>query len=184
VCLLQAVRIRRFRQKTEGAGAFTTGMEERDYFKEDILENAISQRQRERKERRELQRNKKNLQNQKARIAAEKAKRRRRILLAALVALVIAAIFVGRSVYKIMELQREKREAQARLEEIQHKIELMEEELTRITSDDYVEQQARSHLKMIFPGETLYIIVPRSSGSQQNPVPSNTTNNTNNAAGN
>ena len=141
---------------------------ERDYFKEDILENAISQRQRERKERRELQRNKKALQDQKAVIAAQKAKRRRRILLAAIVALVIAAIFVGRSVYRLTELRREKAEAEARLAEIQEKIERMENELTRITSDEYIEQQARSHLKMIFPGETLYIVVPSGTGSSQN----------------
>ena len=150
-------------------------MEERDYFKEDILENAISQRQRERKERRELQRHKKAVQTEKARIAAEKAKRRRRIFLAALAALVIAAVFVGRSLYKINELQKEKREAEARLQEIQEKIERMEDELTRITSDEYVEQQARSHLKMIFPGETLYIIVPSSSGSSQAADPTDTT---------
>ena len=141
---------------------------DRDYFKEDILENAISQRQRERKERREIQRNKKAVQDQKAAIAAQKAKRRRRILLVAILALIVAAIFVGRSVYRIIELRREKAEAEARLVEIQEKIERMENELTRITSDEYIEQQARSHLKMIFPGETLYIVVPGGSESSPN----------------
>ena len=133
---------------------------ERDYFKEDILENAISQRQKERKERRELQRHKKIQQDQKAQIAAQKAKVRRRWFFIALIALLIAVIFVGRSLFRIFELRREKAEAEARLAEIQEKIERMESELTRITSDDYIEQQARSHLKMIFPGETLYIVVP------------------------
>ena len=143
---------------------------DRDYFKEDILENAISQRQRERKERREIQRNKKALQDQKALIAAQKAKRRRRILLVAVLALIVAAIFVGRSVYRIIELRREKANAEARLAEIQEKIERMENELTRISSDEFVEQQARSHLKMIFPGETLYIVVPSGTGSKEAPA--------------
>ena len=86
-------------------------------------------------------------------------------------ALIVAAVFVGRSVYRIFELRREKAEAEARLAEIQEKIERMEQELTRITSDDFIEQQARSHLKMIFPGETLYIVVPAGTGSQDGTEP-------------
>ncbi len=59
-----------------------------------------------------------------------------------------------------MKLQREKAEAQARLDELKIKIELLQNELERVTSDEYIEQQARTHLKMIYPGETLYIVVP------------------------
>ena len=141
---------------------------ERDLFQEAILENAISRKQKERKERREALHAKKAHAEQKAAVAAQKAKKRRRILLASILALIVAAVFVGRSVYRIWELKREKAQAEAHLAELQEKLERMENELTRITSDEYIEQQARTHLKMIFPGETLYIVVP--SGSESRPA--------------
>ena len=133
---------------------------QRDYFKEDILENAISQKQLERKQRREALQAKKTSQNQKAAAAAGRAKKRRRILWVSILVLIVALAFVGRSVYRIIELRREKANAQAQLEELEEKLERMESELTRVTSDEYIEQQARMHLRMIFPGETLYIVVP------------------------
>ena len=49
----------------------------RDYFKEDILENAISNRQRERSERREDLRKKRELQEKRNAEAAARAKRPR-----------------------------------------------------------------------------------------------------------
>ena len=134
----------------------------RDYFKEDILENAISTRQRERRERREAQRQKKAHLDQKNEAAAQRAKQRRRLLLVALVAVLIAGVLVVRSIYQINKLQKEKAEAEAKLEELEEKIALLNSELKRVTSNEYIEQQARSQLKMIFPGETLYIIVPPS----------------------
>ena len=132
----------------------------RDYFKEDILENAISNRQRERSERREDLRKKRELQEKRNAEAAARAKRRRRFLAIAALLVIIAAALVGRSIYRIIELQREKARAEAQLAELQEKIERLNSELKRVTSDEYIEQQARTQLKMIFPGETLYIVVP------------------------
>ena len=82
------------------------------------------------------------------------------MLALAVVLVIIAAALVGRSIYRIIELQKEKARAQAELEELKQKIELLESELKRVSSDEYIEQQARTQLKMIFPGETLYIVVP------------------------
>ncbi|MBQ9890897.1 MAG: septum formation initiator family protein [Firmicutes bacterium] len=132
----------------------------RDYFKEDILENAISNRQRERSERREDLRKKRELQEKRNAEAAARAKRRRRFLAIAALLVIIAAALVGRSIYRIIELQREKARAEAELAELQEKIERLNSELKRVSSDEYIEQQARTQLKMIFPGETLYIVVP------------------------
>jgi len=132
----------------------------RDYFKEDILENAISNRQRERSERREELRKKRELQEKRSAEAAARAKRRRRILAVAAIVVVIAAALVGRSIYRIIELQKEKARAEAELAELQERIERLTSELQRVSSDEYIEQQARTQLKMIFPGETLYIVVP------------------------
>ena len=131
-----------------------------DYFKEDILENAISTRQRERRERREAQIRRKEQQEKRSAEAAARARRRSRLFFAAVIVVVIAAVFVGRTIIDLLRLQREKQEAEARLEELQIKIELLESELEKVTSDEYIEQQARTHLKMIRPDETLYIVVP------------------------
>ncbi len=131
-----------------------------DLFKEDILENAISTRQRERRERREDLRLKREQQQRRSEKAAARAKQRRRLVLVLLAALIAAGVLVGSSLVRIIALKKEKAEAQARLDELKQKIELLESELTRVTSDEYIEQQARTHLKMIYPGETLYIVVP------------------------
>jgi cell division protein DivIC len=71
-----------------------------------------------------------------------------------------AGLVFDRAVYRIVELKKEKAAAEARLEELQEKLDQLEDELTRVTSDEYIEQQARTQQKMIFPGETLYIVVP------------------------
>ena len=131
-----------------------------DYFKEDILENAISARQRERRKRREAQIRRKEAQEKRSAEAAVKARRRRRLFFAAVIVVVLAGILVGRTIVDIIRLQKEKAEAEAKLEDLRIRIELLENELTRVTSDEYIEQQARTHLKMIYPGETLYIVVP------------------------
>ena len=49
---------------------------------------------------------------------------------------------------------------EAKLEALQEKLDQLEDELTRVTSDEYIEQQARTHLRMIYTGETVYIVVP------------------------
>ena len=45
-----------------------------------------------------------------------------------------------------------------KLEELEESINRLNEELQRVTSDEYIEQQAREQLKMIYPGETLYVV--------------------------
>ena len=141
---------------------------DQDYFKEDILENAITQKQLERKERRESLRVKKEEQEKKAAAAAEKVKKRRKLLLVVIAAVLVAGFVFGRAVYKIVELKKEKAQAEARLEELQEKLSQLEDELTRVTSDEYIEQQARTHLRMIYPGETVYIVVPPEQQAEGN----------------
>ena len=141
---------------------------DRDLFKEDILENAITQRQKERSERRESLRIKKEEQEKKAAAAAERAKKRRKLMLIVIGVVIVAGLVFGRAVYRIVELKKEKAEAEARLEELQERLAQLESELTRVTTDEYIEQQARTHLRMIYPGETVYIIVPPEEGSANN----------------
>ena len=109
---------------------------DRDLFKEDILENAITQRQKERSERRESLRIKKEEQEKKAAAAAERAKKRRKLMLIVIGVLIVAGLVFGRAVYRIVELKKEKAEAQAKLEDLQEKLAQLENELTRETSDE------------------------------------------------
>jgi cell division protein FtsL len=138
-----------------------------DLFKEDILENAITQKQLERKERRESLRVKKEEQERKQAEAAAKAKKRRKIMLVAIAVVLVAGFIFGRAVYRISELKKEKAQAEAKLEDLQEKLDQLEDELTRVTSDEYIEQQARTHLRMIYPGETVYIVVPEENSGNK-----------------
>ena len=138
-----------------------------DLFNEDILENAITQKQLERKERRESLRVKKEEQERKQAEAAAKAKKRRKIMLVAIAVVLVAGFIFGRAVYRISELKKEKAQAEAKLEALQEKLDQLEDELTRVTSDEYIEQQARTHLRMIYPGETVYIVVPEENSGNK-----------------
>ncbi len=131
-----------------------------DYFKEDILQNAISNRQRERREAREALRAKKEQQEKKSAEAALRAKRRRRMLALTILVLIVVAVIFGQSVFRIIELKRQKEAAQKQLDKLRERVEQLEGELARVQTDEYIEQQARTHLRMIFPGETVYILVP------------------------
>ena len=70
--------------------------------------------------------------------------------------------FTVRSVQRMVALTRERAMVQAQLEELEKRRSELENELLMVNSDEYVEQQARSQLHMIKPGEVLYI-VPNSS---------------------
>lgn len=75
-----------------------------------------------------------------------------------LIIAVILFVIIGVSVYNLVSLKME----QAKVNEdyaalIKEKAQL-KEELSNVDSDEYVEQKAREELKMILPGETLYII--------------------------
>lgn len=131
-----------------------------DYFKEDILQNAISNRQRERRAAREALRAKKEQQEKKSAEAALRAKRRRRMLALTILVLIVVAVIFGQSVFRIIELKRQKEAAQRQLDKLRERVEQLEDELARVQTDEYIEQQARTHLRMIFPGETVYILVP------------------------
>ena len=97
-----------------------------DLFKEDILENAITQKQLERKERRESLRIKKEEQERKQAEAAAKAKKRRKIMLIAIAVLLVAGFVFGRAVYRISELKKEKAQAEAKLEALQEKLDQLD----------------------------------------------------------
>lgn len=80
---------------------------------------------------------------------------RRRILYLLIIAVILAAISIqGVKIYSLAKEKEALKEVQYNL--IKEKARL-EEELTNVNSAEYVEQQAREQLKLIMPGEILYI---------------------------
>jgi len=70
----------------------------------------------------------------------------------------LAGLFTVRSVQRMVALTQERARVQAQLDELEKRRSELENELLMVNSDEYVEQQARSQLHMIKPGEVLYIV--------------------------
>ena len=87
-----------------------------------------------------------------------RAKSRRQTMLVLFVILAVVGTFTVRSVQRMIALTQERAMVQAQLEELEKRRSELENELLMVNSDEYVEQQARSQLHMIKPGEVLYII--------------------------
>ena len=131
-------------------------------FTYDLLERESQSE--EQKERRAIRR--KTLE-EKAKIKDDPAKEKRarvrkRTMLVLFLSVALFGTFTVRSVQRMVALTRERAMVQAQLEELEKRRRELENELLMVNSDEYVEQQARSRLHMIKPGEVLYI-VPNSS---------------------
>ncbi len=127
------------------------------YTDDDMLRNRTSQAQKERQALRARQREELEEQNRQAR----KAKRKRRgfvIRLVCVAAIMAAVFFTAVSTMNIFQLQEEKRRADERLADLEYRKTGLEQELEVVESDEYVEQQARSELRMIYDGEVLYVV--------------------------
>ena len=81
---------------------------------------------------------------------------RRRTVYTLIVGILLAII--GFSIFNLVSLKMEEARVQAEYEALLSEKAELEEELSNVDSDEYIEQQAREELKMILPGETLYII--------------------------
>ena len=137
---------------------------ERDPLRDHILNNESQpdSKQLERRKKREprILKHEEKVEKQKARAESrpKRAQKTRRILGVVTVLMLVIIGLLGKTVYQIWALQKEKKEAQQKLNDLEWTIGQMEEELTRVTSDEYIEQQARTKLRMILPGEKLYIV--------------------------
>ena len=75
-------------------------------------------------------------------------------------------VLFGRSVIQIVELKAARDEAQANLDKLQSQIEELEETLSIVTTPEYIENQARVQLRMIYPNET-YVIMEDDTVSEE-----------------
>jgi len=84
-------------------------------------------------------------------------KRSRKRMIYGFVALALV-LLIGYSVFSLITLKMEAARAKQELGELKREKAALVEELKHVNSDEYIEQKAREELKMILPGETLYII--------------------------
>ena len=68
------------------------------------------------------------------------------------------------SAFKIVSLLYEKSKLEDEHDRLAALKERLEQELESVNSPEYIEQQARSHLRLVKPGEILYIL-PESDGA-------------------
>lgn len=94
---------------------------------------------------------------------AKRAARRRRSVFLVVLIIVMVGAFLVRAGYRSYTLAKERALVQAKLDALNRKKAELEVELLLVNSDEYVEQQARNQLRMIKPGEILYIIPKPSS---------------------
>ena len=110
-------------------------------------------------EERSARRSEETARNEARREQRKRINRNRRIVMAVLFVLLLTIVgLLGKNIKGYVELTNQKAAAEEKLEALQNEKGALEEELEQVNSDEYVEQQARSELKMIRPGETLYLL--------------------------
>ena len=93
--------------------------------------------------------------NKPVRASIKHNRRRRAIIYAAIIGCIIAV--VGFSVFNIVSLKQEQKDIKQQQEELKALKEEKEQELRHINDPDYIEQQARSQLRLVLPGEKIYV---------------------------
>lgn len=84
------------------------------------------------------------------------AKKKRRLLIyAAVIVLVVVAISV--SAVEIISLEKEKAQLATEQAELKKELEAAKDELANTDDPDYIEQQVREKLNMVYPGEIIYV---------------------------
>ena len=82
------------------------------------------------------------------------AKKKRRLLIyAAVIVLVVVAISV--SAVEIISLEKEKAQLATEQAELKKELEAAKDELANTDDPDYIEQQVREKLNMVYPGEII-----------------------------
>lgn len=89
--------------------------------------------------------------------ASVKARQRNRIILVAVITLVFIAA-IGASIFNILSLKAEQKEALKQQEQLQQEKEELQEQLENSDDEEYVKEQAREQLRLVDPGEKIYIV--------------------------
>ncbi len=130
------------------------------------IEEARRKRQEKRKKQQQRSRQQEELVQRAATRSRVKAGRRKKnITYAVIILCIIAAI--GVSLLNIVSLKSEYNEAKAVNEQLTEQKEELEEQLKDTTEDEYIEKEAREQLRMVKPGETVYIVPNQDDASHK-----------------
>ncbi|MBQ1383859.1 MAG: septum formation initiator family protein [Firmicutes bacterium] len=140
------------------------------YTDDDMLRDWTSEAQKERQAQRAKLREE---QEELLRRQKKTRRRRRGFLIKAMcvAAVMVAVLFAAFSTMDIFQLQEQKRQADEELQGLEHRKLGLEQELEIVESDEYVEQQARSELRMIYDGEVLYVVKDQETKEDQGEMP-------------
>lgn len=73
-------------------------------------------------------------------------------------AVIIALIVIAIYAYNVIAVQLYQNQVEAEHQQLLEQKTKLEEELKNVRDPKYIEQQARTQLRMIFPGEILYVL--------------------------
>ena len=87
--------------------------------------------------------------------SVKQSRRRRGIIYTAIIAVIIAV--VGLSAFNIVSLKKEQMEMKQKQQELEDVKAEKEEKLRHLNDPDYIEEQARTRLRLVLPGEKIYV---------------------------
>lgn len=130
------------------------------------IEEARRKRQEKRKKQQQRSRQQEELVQRAATKSRVKAGRRKKnITYAVIILCIIAAI--GVSLLNIVSLKAEYNEAKEINRQLTEQKKDLEQQLKDTKQDKYIEKEAREQLRMVKPGETVYIVPNQEEASQQ-----------------
>ena len=87
-----------------------------------------------------------------------KLKKVSRNLFVYLIMTFVVLSIAGFSIFRIIDLKMEEHQLLAQQEALIQEKEKLTEQLANVNNPEFIEQEARKQLKLIMPGETLYIL--------------------------
>lgn len=104
---------------------------------------------------------------EKEQISKRKAgKKNRKIGIYTAICFIIIAV-IGLYTYNILAIQKERAEVLQETADLEKEKKELTEELANVDTPEYIEQQARAVLRMIKPGEYLYVLPASDGGIKQ-----------------
>ena len=121
------------------------------------IEEARRKRQEKRKKQQQRTQHQEEFAKRQATKSRVKAGRRKKhITYAVIIFAIIAAI--GMSAINIVSLKAEYKEAEKQNQQLQEQKADMEQQIKNSSKDKYIEEEARQQLRMVKPGETVFIV--------------------------
>ncbi len=130
-------------------------------FKESSQVIDIEEARRKRQEKRQKQQQRireeeKAAQKRTVRASVKAGRRKKNIIYAVIILAIIAAI--GVSILNIVTLKADYKAAERENQQLQQQKEALEKQLKNSDKKDFIEEEARHQLRMVKPGETVYIV--------------------------